>query len=345
LSLAHNAEVKVFSGAAQSVAKIWLLAATELSAGGAGWAQLQLNMPMALAAGDRFILRQPSPSLTLGGGAVVDAHPARRYRRRAGSADSSVLDRLDALSRGTPAQRLVNALRAEPFLDRAAAMAAAQVAAGEIDGALAALTESGELIAMRDVLGLTLDWRAQLERAAGMLGAFHASQTLALGMPRDTLRSRLGLDARVFNAMLQVAVADAPRLVDDGETVRLASHAVVFNPAQQRAVDSLLAQCQAQPYNTPSVKDARAAAGDPVYDVLIRTRQLVQCGPDVIFTAGAYDAAVSAIRELIARDGQVTAAQVRDAFSTTRKYALGLLEHLDAIGVTKRVGDARVLKR
>jgi selenocysteine-specific elongation factor len=83
---------------------------------------------------------------------------------------------------------------------------------------------------------------------------------------------------------------------------------------------------------------------DRVYDVLLRQRKLVQCGPEVALLAETYDAAVQRVRELIQRDGQITAAQVRDAFGTTRKYALGLLEHLDATGVTKRVGDARVLR-
>jgi selenocysteine-specific elongation factor len=144
----------------------------------------------------------------------------------------------------------------------------------------------------------------------------------------------------VFNALLKAA----SQLVDDGETVRLASHRVQFDPVQQRAVDALLAQCQAQPWNTPSVKECRAAVGDAVYEAMLRQKLLVQLGPDVVLLPRTYEQAEQRVRELIRRDGQVTAAQVRDDFGTTRKYALALLEHLDAIGFTKRVGDARVLK-
>ena len=38
-------------------------------------------------------------------------------------------------------------------------------------------------------------------------------------------------------------------------------------------------------------------------------------------------------------------AQVRDLFDTSRKYALALLEYLDTARVTRRVGDARVLRK
>lgn len=62
------------------------------------WAQLQLQLPLAVANGDRFIVRLPSPSITLGGGVIVDAHPQFRYRRRGGKADEMALARLDALA-------------------------------------------------------------------------------------------------------------------------------------------------------------------------------------------------------------------------------------------------------
>jgi len=41
----------------------------------------------------------------------------------------------------------------------------------------------------------------------------------------------------------------------------------------------------------------------------------------------------------------VTLAEVRDILSTSRKYSQALLEHMDAERITRRVGDARVLRR
>ena len=344
--LKHNTEIKLFSGAAQSMAQVRLLEGPEAQPGQSCWAQLQLTTPMALTPGERFIVRIPSPSITVGGGIVVDAHPTQRYRRRAGHVDEDTLIRLDALSKGTPEERLISALTTAGISLREAVTAKAQLSAAAFDAAAQTLIQSGVLQAAQNVFGLTTDWRGLQQQAAERLGAFHRAQPLQDGMPRDTLRSQLKLDARVFNALLALAQtsSSANALADNGDTVRLAAHQVQLTPAQQRAVDGLLAQCAAQPWNTPSVKECKAAVSDGVFDVLVRRQTLILCGPDVVLLPETYSAAVQQIRVAIQQHGQITAAQVRDLFGTTRKYALALLEHLDAIGITKRMGDARVLK-
>jgi selenocysteine-specific elongation factor len=64
----------------------------------------------------------------------------------------------------------------------------------------------------------------------------------------------------------------------------------------------------------------------------------------VVFGAEAYREMVERITEHLRAEGSITLARVRDMFGTTRKYAQALLEHLDHTNVTRRVGDARVLR-
>lgn len=342
-ALQHHAEVKLFCGASETLARARLLEAGELSPGAIAWAQLELSEPVAVANGDRFIVRLPSPSATIGGGVVLDAHPTMRYRRHAGQVDPAVISRLQALLQGTPAQRLEKALQRLGFTTRAELLGSSGLPDGDFTTALDEILASGAAKLVGDVLALPDLWDEKLSQLKGHASDFHAAQPLAAGMPRESLRSRLGLTPRVFNALISDAVARGA-LANDGETVRLPMHQVRYTPEQQRAVDALLAQLQAQPFNTPAVKDCRAALTDPVYEALLRQGRLVQVNPEVVFLRQTYDEAVARVRELIGQQEQITAAQVRDAFGTTRKYALGLLEHLDAVGVTRRVGDARVLK-
>ena len=126
--------------------------------------------------------------------------------------------------------------------------------------------------------------------------------------------------------------------------MRLPSHTVRLNPEQQRQVDQLLAQFRRQPYATPSLKESAAAVGEEVLGVLIARGDLVQASPEVLFLPGTYEEMVARVRTHIQREGSITLAQVRDLFNTSRKYAQALLEHLDETGVTKRVGDERVLR-
>src|SRR5262249_2727430 len=90
----HNAELEAYTGAAEVPARLALLEADGLRPGESGWAQLRLQRPLVVARGDRFIVRIPSPGLTVGGGSVVEP-VARRHRRR----DPAVLARLAVLAR------------------------------------------------------------------------------------------------------------------------------------------------------------------------------------------------------------------------------------------------------
>ena len=118
--LRHSQPVDFFSGAAEVPARVRLLDAEQLAHGSSGWVQLVLEAPVALAPGDRFIIRQASPSLTLGGGNVVNPHPRRRWRRF----QPDLLAQLETLARGTPEDLVLHALQGhEPMPLKAVAEA------------------------------------------------------------------------------------------------------------------------------------------------------------------------------------------------------------------------------
>src|SRR5690606_13890853 len=100
-------------------------------------------------------------------------------------------------------------------------------------------------------------------------------------------------------------------------------------------------QMDAAPYTPPSYAEAANIAGENVLRALIELGEIVQVQPDVIFSRQAYDEMVAELLNLIDQNGQVTAAELRNRFNTSRKYAIGLLEYLDNTGITKRAGDAR----
>jgi selenocysteine-specific elongation factor len=78
---------------------------------------------------------------------------------------------------------------------------------------------------------------------------------------------------------------------------------------------------------------------------LERGGQAVRVGPNLHFHAEPLARLVERTVAICERDGGATIAGVRDELGTSRKYAQALLEHLDARKVTRRVGDAHVLRR
>jgi len=343
--LKHNAFVKFFCGSAETVARVRLLGTETLAPGESGWVQLELDDPLPLVRGDRFIIRIPSPAVTVGGGEVVDPNPGRKHRRFR----PEVLARLETLARGTPAEVLLQTLeRRGPLTVRdLIEVSGLGEAAPE---ALAELFSTGDAVVLDAVpepapARLVVSrswWSATTARMRDELAAYHARYPLRSGMSREELRSALRLDPRAYNGLLARAAADG-LIVDEAATVRLPEHQVRFTPQQQQAVDDLLARFRAAPYATPSVKEAAALVGEEVLGVLLARGDLVQVSPEVLFLRETYEEMVERIRAHIQQQGSITLAQVRDLFQTSRKYAQALLEYLDGVGVTRRVGDERVL--
>lgn len=345
--LRHNQQVKVFLGSAQRLGRVRVLGVDQVSPGEEGWLQIVLREPLVAERDDRFILRRPSPGETLGGGRVVDPHPTRLHRRR----DTAVLERLERALRGTPGDRLAEALSGEGPIPLVQAVRQTGLEADEVRHALAELVEEGRLVLLGDepatpqseVLAMEgAAWQALVRRVEGLLAAYHEANPLRLGMPRQELRTRLGLEAKVFGAVVQRAKLDGV-IEESGPRLRLRGRAVTLTPRQQAECENLLERFRRAPYATPSLKECAAAVGEDLLEYLVECGQLVQLSDEVLLEARAYQEAVEAVRQLIREQGSVTVAEVRDRFGTSRKYALALMEHLDAIGVTVREGDARRL--
>jgi selenocysteine-specific elongation factor len=347
--LKHNAEVKLFVGAAEVMARVRLLSHDTLPPGETGWLQLALAAPLAVAKGDRFILRRPSPGATLGGGQIVNAQPRRRHRRH----DPVALARLETTLLGTPAEMLRQAVDLLGAASIGAALRQAGLDAEAAAEALAEVERSGGLVELTPELplapgsGALVMTEQRWTRLAGdlqeALAVFHATHPLRSGMSREELKNRLQLPTKVFNAVVAQA-ATRGLLADRGPAVSLPSHRVVFDSDQRARVEDLLAACRANPYGTPLVRDAQAQVGAEVFGVLLEQGQLVQVSDDVFFLSETYKEMVERVTAALAGGGTLTVAQVRDMFSASRKYALALMEHLDAKGVTVRRGDERALR-
>ena len=346
--LKHNSQVKIFHGAAEVTAQARLLGDDQIIPGAEGWVQFRLAEPLALVKGDRFIVRLPSPSLTLGGGMVVDAHPSHRHRRF----KPQVVAHLETLARGSPSEILLQSLDAAGPTTVSALLKTAGMASD------AATPLLGEMVAAGDVLVLggssghlqpnqsivsRSAWSALSGRIAHELVSYHEAFPLRAGMPREELKSRLGLSPKSFSEVVALAAASG-LLVESAAFVRAPDFVVTFTPDQQRSVDALLARFRNAPYAPPSVKEAEAAVGVDVLAVLLEQGKLVKLSDEVLFLPQTYATMIERVRQHIQKNGNITVAQVRDLFDTSRKYALALLEHLDAKGITKRVGDARVLR-
>jgi selenocysteine-specific elongation factor len=328
--LRHGAQVTLHTGTVEAAARVIVLEGDEIEAGDEGWIQLYLERPIAAAAGDRFVLRLPSPSATVAGGRFADVAPQRHPRH-----DVRVRQSLERRVSGGVLQE---ELRKYPR---------GITVEGLLKASLGGRAELETIEARKAGVWLFSPeaWSAISGRARRELGAYHEAHPLRPGMPREELKSRLGLQPAAFGPVLAELVREAA-VVERDSSVALPGHEVSIDAAPDGPAGRLLEVLGRQPFAPPSLPEAmrEAGAGPEVLRAMVQRGELVRLSEDVGFTRNAYESAVDLVREIVSREGSVTVATLRDRMNASRRPVLALLEHLDAERITRRVGDARVLR-
>ena len=345
--LKHRQRVRLHLGTAETLGRIYVLGADAVPPGGEAFVQFRSETPLACARGDRFVVRTYSPMTTVGGGMVLDPAPERR---RAG--DAAVLERLAARARGAPEDLVETWLQQAPFgAARADGMAATGLDADAFAAGLDALVARGDARVLENGrLVYAPVFAALTERARTALAAYHAANPLKEGMPREELRATLGrkCDAREFAALLRQWQIDG-MVIAEGASVRLADFVVQLNPRQQALYDRVCALLRQARCQTPGPADLATRLGAPEEAVAAMIRvgldrgELVRLREGIVLHRDTIEETKQLVRDYIRENGELPTAVFRDLTGTSRKYAVPLLEYLDSIRFTRRVGDVRVL--
>jgi selenocysteine-specific elongation factor len=366
-SLAHNAQVDFYCGSQEVSARVRLLAKDELQPGEDAWAQLRLQQPTVVARRDRFILRIPSPSMTIGGGEVIDARP--RYHRRS---QPAVLANLERLAHSTPEELVLAALdykvavHASTKTTPSGTKSAYSLAGRETSDIakqynlaedvtlhiLETLLKKGRVCKVGTFWFAQHVWEHLTEEAIQLVSAYHQSYPLRSGPSKEEWRTRLHLSPRmatdVFATLQTAGRLETVAEMEQGATttsglIRLPQFVPHFTPQQQQQIERLLQAFQSNPYTPPGRTEAESLVGTEILNALIEQGRLVKLGDSVLFLCETYNEALNLLVAYLRKNGQMTVAEARDILHTSRKYILPLLEHMDALRLTRRLGDTRVL--
>ena len=339
-SLKHNEGVTFHLFTSETPARIRLLDREELKPGEDGWGQIHLRHPVPAVKGDLFIIR--SSDTTLGGGKVVDPHPTRRHRRFL----SPIIGRLTAMDVGGGDEALLTAVEHWGPCDLNTLSQRANISLEEVFARIRELADRKQLVLLGGFNGQvdvivysTNAWDSLTENAATVAQGYHRQFPLRKGIPREELRSRVGLSHPAFSVAMARLISEQV-LKEDGTFVRLPQHEITLSPGQQKQIDNYVVALEAEPYSPPT-----GLPLDPeLLALLIEEGRVVKVSETVVFAALAYREMVEKIIVHTRQDGNITVAAGRDLFGTSRKYMLPLLEYLDHQRITRRVGDERVLR-
>lgn len=348
--LKHHTQVKFYIGTSETIADLRLLKTETLSPGETGWLQLDLREPVVAVRGDHYILRRPSPGETLGGGTVIDPQPVKRHKRF----DQAVIKALEDIAQGAPAEVLLQASMSLGPAQVKDVIARSRLETSLAQAALQEVVDSCQVIVLDDMIISTPQWDSLKQSISTTLNQYHLDNPLKRGIPREEFKSRLKLSAHLFHLVIEALVnqnilVESPPNTSHNRTavvpsLALPTHKVLFSPSQQLKVDDLLMLFSKAPYSPPSVKDCQAEVGEDVFTSLLESAELIAVSSDVVFRKNDYDFMVDQVRQAVRQKGEITLAEVRDLFQTSRKYIQAFLEHLDSVGITIRSGEVRRLR-
>lgn len=346
--LRHNQEVKLFIGASEVLARVRTLGVDEIQAGETGWVQLELSEPVVAVRTDRLILRRPSPGETIGGGQIVDPFPGKRHKRF----DPKVIKKLEAYTAGNPEEIMLEASSELGVGTVEELIKKARVEQEIAERALSSLIAQGLIIINgqteskfnKNSIFIARDWYQRLtDSALLLLQKYHRQYPLRTGMAREELKSKLKLSQRDFMQLLNSWTVENVFVITKSQVANI-DHKVIFSEDQQKSVERLFSQFRATPYSPPGMKDCLEVIDTEVLNALLERGELVAVSNEIVFLSSTYDEMRERVNSFLVKENEITVAQFRDIFQTSRKYALGFLEHLDAEGLTTRIGDVRKLR-
>ncbi|REJ76132.1 MAG: selenocysteine-specific translation elongation factor [Acidobacteria bacterium] len=356
--LRSRQRVRVHIGTSEVLARVEVLnESREIAPGDSDLVQFRLETPVVAAPSDRFIVRQYSPQFTIAGGTVLVPLAEKHKKKDL----ASTRTRLEALLDGDlmPRALVLDLLLSAGINGKSAKQI--QEATGirpDLVGELLA-----DLVAAGDATKTEKTWVSSDrfaeygETIVAFLKEHHAADPLAEGMLRETLREQSGsyVPEDIFRFALKQMQAEG-KLVSERDIVRLSSHSRELSAEESKVLDSLSRIYLGAGLEVPVLKDAiaEASAGTSVkpdqarkiFQMLVDSAEVLKVTDEMFFAKEAIAELITKLKKYAEEEAEnrlITVPEFKDLAGISRKWAIPLLEYFDAIKVTRRAGDKRLV--
>lgn len=340
--LKQRARVHLHAYTSETLAEVRLYSANQIAPGQSALADLRLEDPVLLLPGDRFILRQFSPAVTIGGGIVLDASPFGKAKKR------EVEALLETLSRDDPQAILQSRIGRRRAIGLSLSQAVAETGWPKdlIAKQLATALQCQEVLRVGDTFVSSPSMEELKLFIANSIEAFHKRMPLAAGMGRQELLDTTKTSPEVFAAALDVLLKENILQVS-GELVHLAGRGVVMKDEEAQSKNTIEQAFATAGLQVPALSQVIGGLkidklrAQKLVTLLLRDKILFKISDDLVFHHSALEALRRQIAAYKAKSGRIDVGAFKQLTGVSRKYAIPLLEYLDRERVTKRVGDAR----
>ncbi len=338
--LKSRARVHFHSYTMEMAVDVTLLGKKEIAPGEEGLARLKLPEAALLLPGDRFIIRQFSPVVTIGGGVVLDAAPIPRVPRP--------VDFLETLASGGAGAilRARIARRHHEGISMSHMVAETGWTKAVIEAQLAPALRIGDVVlAGGQFLHLPALEGVKLRILSAALD-FHKKNPLVSGISKEGLRAQVNATSDVFEAVAAMLVRDR-KLEVTGDLARLPGHGVVMKDEEAESKKKIEDAFARAGLRVPALSEVIAGLkvdkvrAQKIVTLLLREKVLIKVSDELVFHRIALEELRRQVATYKLKSAKIDVAKFKELTEVTRKYAIPLLEYLDRERVTRRVGDTR----
>jgi selenocysteine-specific elongation factor len=314
----------------------------DLPPGAETLARIKLADAALLLPGDRFIVRQFSPVVTIGGGVVLDAAPIRNSKE--GEAEAL----LRAAAAGEAAEVLTRRIARRRYRGLTVAQAISETGwrRGVIESHLAESLAKGTILRFGDLFFHSVTMSALSSLVPQTLAAFHKENPLVPGMGKETLREKFTLSPEVFAAVIDLFSREK-KIEVTGDLVRLPGHGVVMKDEEAESKKTIEAAFASTGLKVPALAEVIAGLkvdkgrAQKIVTLLLRDKVLIKISDELVFHRSALEDLRRQVAAFKLKSAKIDVAKFKEMTGVSRKYAIPLLEYLDRERVTRRVGDVR----
>ncbi|PYL27566.1 MAG: selenocysteine-specific translation elongation factor [Verrucomicrobia bacterium] len=338
--LKNGGVVHIHLGTTRVPAKITLLDQDVVQPGQRVIAQLCLDSPILAFVGDRFVVRDSSVQNTIAGGVVLDVGGDRQNFRNAGQTEllrtrAAAIDDVDVC--------ILSQLSRDGFAQTNTLLVTSHFSADEIANALSRSQNAGAIVLRGKIAANPAYWRDLVTRASALIDRAHEKHPEQRGLDFTQLRVELNIESdELFAALVSEMTANGFARAETN--IGRNSHRPSLPAEILPAAEKIRAALAGKPFDPPSRKDfPQDRHLHQALRFLTEQGEIVEIGDEIVLLRDAVDQMQNLVSEFISTNGSATASQLRQRLGTSRRIIIPFLEYLDRTGVTRRVGDERVL--
>jgi len=341
-ALRDRARVHFHSHTMEAIAEIALHGEKQLAPGEEAFARIKLPQPALLLPGDRFIIRQFSPVITIGGGTVLDAAPLPSIRQ----ANSGNL--LRATAANDPAAILNARIARRRYLGLSLTQAVAETGWRRevVESHLSEPIKLGVIFRAGELLLDSAAMKALATLLPDAVSDFQKKNPLVPGIGKEVLREKFKLSPEGFAAVLS-SLAHEKKIELAADLVRLPGHGVVMKDEEAESKQRIEQAFATAGLKVPALHEVLTGLkidkirAQKIVTILLRDKILVKVSAELVFHHSALEQLRRQLAAYKQKVPRIDVTQFKELTGVSRKYAIPLLEYLDRERVTRRVGDVR----